>query len=395
MQAGGTVQLSATALDANGTPMTGQSFTWASSNEAIGTVSNGVVSGVAPGTAMISATAGGKRGEMQITVTSVPVASVTISPDTATLIVGGTRQLSALVRDAAGGTLSGRTVTWSSSDNTKATVSNTGQVTAVAVGTATITAASEGRQGQATITVVVPAASRVVINPLFATLDVGQNTTLAASILNQAGQPIQGATATWSSLNTNIATVDAATGRVSAAATGQVRIVAQSGAAADTALLMVLGTRSILSTAFAREAGSATGPGVLRVNATPGQTITVPVTLDLRRVSTNGDLGAVQFELTYDPALLQYQSVIAGVSGSVETHLVEPGKFRYAFVSTNPQQQTDVLTLATLTFRVAANAPVGTQATISLTYSSRPTDTSLNAYDAPVVVGGRVRVVAP
>jgi hypothetical protein len=344
---------------------------------------------------MISATAGGKRGEMQVSVTAVPVGSVTVSPDTATILVGGTRQLSALVRDAAGGTLTGRTVAWSSSDNTKATVSSTGLVTGVAAGTATITAASEGRQGQATITVVVPAASRVVINPLFATLDVGQNTNLGVSILNQAGQPIQGATATWSSLNTNIATVDAATGRVTAAATGQARIVAQSGTAADTALVMVLDTRSIVSTAFAREAGSATGPGVLRANATPGQTITIPVTLDLRRVSANGDLGSVQFELTYDPALLQYQSVTAGVSGSAETHLVEPGKFRYAFVSTNPQQQTDVLTLATLTFRVAANAPVGTQAAINVTYSSRPTDTNLNAYDAPVVVGGRVRVVAP
>jgi hypothetical protein len=134
---------------------------------------------------------------------------------------------------------------------------------------------------------------------------------------------------------------------------------------------------------------------VLRANVTAGQTITVPVTLDLRKASANGDLGAVQFELTYDRAVLEFQSVTAGVSGSVDTHLVEPGKFRYAFVSTNPQQQNAPLTLATLTFRVAANAAAGPQQTFQVTYPQRPVDTSLNPYETPIVVGGRIRVVAP
>lgn len=395
VEVGKTVTLTATALSEAGTPMAGQVFTWASSNETVATVSNGTVTGVAPGTATISATAAGKRGELVVSVTAVPVGSVAVTPDTATIAVGATRQLSAAVRDPSGGALTGRAVTWASSDTTKARVSSTGQVTGVAAGTATITASSEGKQGQATVTVVVPAASRVAIDPLFATLDPGQTTTFGVSILNQSGQPIQGATATWTSLNTNIAMVDPTSGRATAVAVGQARIVAQSGTAADTTLLVVLGTRSVLSTAFARQSGSVTGSGVIRAIVTPGQTITVPVTLDLRRASANGDLGAVQFELSYDAAVLEYQSVTAGVSGSVETHLVEPGKFRYAFVSTNPQQQNAALTLATVTFRVAANAAVGTQRDIGISYPQRPVDTSLNAYEAPTVVGGRIRVVAP
>ena len=395
VEVGKTVTLNATATSTGGSPMTGQTFTWASNNDAVATVNNGVVSGVAPGSATISATAGGKRGEMVVTVTAVPVGSVVVVPDTATVAVGATRQLAATVRDASGGTLSGRTVTWSSSDTTKAKVSSTGQVSGIAAGTAMITAASEGKQGQATVTVVVPTASRVAINPLFTTVDAGQATNLAAQALNAQGQPIQGASITWSSLNPNIATVDPATGRTTGVAAGQARIVAQSGTAADTATVAVLGARSVLSTAFPREASSTTGPGVIRANVTPGQTITVPVILDLRKASANGDLGAAQFELTYDPAVLEFQSVTTGVSGSAETHLVEPGKFRYAFVSTNPQQQNAALTLATVTFRVANNAAVGTQRAIGLTYTTRPTDTSLNAYEQPITVAGTVRVVSP
>jgi uncharacterized protein YjdB len=395
VEQGKTVTLTATAMSTEGTPMAGQTFVWGSSNEAVATVSNGVVTGVAAGSATISATTGGKRGEMVVTVTAVPVGSVAVTPDTASVAVGATRQLSATVRDAGGGTLTGRAVTWSSSDTTKARVSTTGLVTGVAAGTAMITAASEGKQGQATVTVFVPAASRVALSPLFATTDVGQTTDLSAQALNAQGQPIQGATITWSSLNTNVATVNPANGRVAGQAAGQARIVAQSGNVADTATVAVLGTRSILSTAFAREGTSTTGPGVLRANVTAGQTITVPVTLDLRKASANGDLGAVQFELTYDRAVLEFQSVTAGVSGSVDTHLLEPGKFRYAFVSTNLQQQNAPLTLATLTFRVAANAAVGAQQTFQVTYPQRPVDTSLNPYEAPIVVGGRIRVVAP
>lgn len=83
----------------------------------------------------------------------VPVASVIVTPNTATLLVGQTQQLTATTRDAAGNILTGRTVTWGSSDATKAAVSGSGLVTAAGTGTPVITATSEGKLGNAAITV--------------------------------------------------------------------------------------------------------------------------------------------------------------------------------------------------------------------------------------------------
>ncbi len=83
----------------------------------------------------------------------VPVASVTVSPATASVTVGQTVQLTATPRDAAGNPLSGRAVAWVSSATRVATVSGSGLVAGVAAGTATITASSEGQSGTAAVTV--------------------------------------------------------------------------------------------------------------------------------------------------------------------------------------------------------------------------------------------------
>ena len=83
-----------------------------------------------------------------------PVASVVLSPAGAfNLALNSTQQLAATPKDAAGNALSNRVVTWSSSATGIATVSSTGLVTAVAVGSATISATSEGVSGQVLVTV--------------------------------------------------------------------------------------------------------------------------------------------------------------------------------------------------------------------------------------------------
>jgi hypothetical protein len=86
-------------------------------------------------------------------VTIVPVASVSVTPASANIGAGQAVQLTATVRDASGNVLTGRTVTWSSSNPSVAVVYPTGLVTGIAVGSATITATSEGQSGSATITV--------------------------------------------------------------------------------------------------------------------------------------------------------------------------------------------------------------------------------------------------
>src|SRR5207237_6485038 len=115
--------------------------TWSRSNPAVATVSNsGLVSGVTPGSATITATSEGKSGTSSITVTNVPVATVDVTPPSASVQAGQTVQLTGTPRDAGGNPLSGRTVTWSSSNTAVATVSNRAGERRVRTGSATSTA---------------------------------------------------------------------------------------------------------------------------------------------------------------------------------------------------------------------------------------------------------------
>src|SRR5205085_1248615 len=88
---------------------------------------------------------------------TVPVASVSVTPASATISAGQSAQLTATPQDANGNPLSGRTVTWSSSNTSVAVADVNGKVTGVAPGSATITATSEGQSGTATVTVTGPA----------------------------------------------------------------------------------------------------------------------------------------------------------------------------------------------------------------------------------------------
>src|SRR3989449_876623 len=93
---------------------------------------------------------------------SAPVASVDVTPSSASVPVGQTVQLTATPKDAAGNVLTGRTVTWASGDMALATVSPSGLVTGVAAGgPVTITAMSEAQSGTASVTVAQPTLYRV------------------------------------------------------------------------------------------------------------------------------------------------------------------------------------------------------------------------------------------
>lgn len=84
------------------------------------------------------------------------VAAVEVQPATAEVMVGETVQLQVTVRDDRGNALAGRTVTWSTSQGSVATVSSSGVVTGVAPGPVTITATADGRSGTASVTVTTP-----------------------------------------------------------------------------------------------------------------------------------------------------------------------------------------------------------------------------------------------
>lgn len=161
LQVGGTVQLAATTRDASGAVLTGRAIAWSSANAGISSVnSNGLVTAVSAGSTQITASSEGISSSAAITISApapVPVASVSVTPASSTVQVGGTVQLSAVALDGNSNPLAGRVVTWSSSAAGIASVNpTTGLVTAVGAGSATITATSETKTGTATITVNAP-----------------------------------------------------------------------------------------------------------------------------------------------------------------------------------------------------------------------------------------------
>jgi uncharacterized protein YjdB len=221
-----TLQLTAVAKDAQGGTLSGRTFAWVTSDPSRATISStGLVTGVTPGTVTITASAEGKTGSASITVKEKPVGAVILSPAQVSVEAGQTRQLTVQVTDDQGNTLSGRPVTYASDNAGVATVSSTGLVTGVAVGTAKITATSEGKSGTADVTVTPVAVASVQISPPTSDLIVGQSTTLAAVAMDAKGNPLAGRSASWTSGAPSVATVSQ-TGVVTAVGAGSAVIFA-------------------------------------------------------------------------------------------------------------------------------------------------------------------------
>ncbi len=156
-----------------------------------------------------------------------PVAtSVSVSPPSSTLVsLGETVQFSAQVRDESGNAMTGAGVSWSSSNNSVATVSSSGMGTAASDGTATIRATAGSATGTASLTVAQAVASVAVTAPDDTLKALGITSTLTAEPKDARGNAVAGKTATWSSSNTGTATIDSG-GTVTAVANGTTTITA-------------------------------------------------------------------------------------------------------------------------------------------------------------------------
>jgi uncharacterized protein YjdB len=158
LSVGQTTQATDTTRDSTNNVLTGSVVTWSTGNANVASVNStsGLVSAVGAGSTTITATSEGVTGTASLSVTTttpVAVASVSVSPSSSSFLVGAAVQLSATTLDANGNVLTGRVITWSSANTSIASVNSTGLVTAIVVGSATITATSEGQSGSATVNV--------------------------------------------------------------------------------------------------------------------------------------------------------------------------------------------------------------------------------------------------
>ena len=150
---GVTRQLTAEVVDQYGAVMPGVDVSWSSSAATIAEAyTSGLVKAAGNGTATITATAGEASGTAAVRVMQA-AASVTVSPSADTVEISDTVRLQAAAFDQNGYVVEGAELTWSSSDESVATVDESGLVGGLEEGAATITATSEAIGGSAQIVV--------------------------------------------------------------------------------------------------------------------------------------------------------------------------------------------------------------------------------------------------
>jgi uncharacterized protein YjdB len=246
---GGEAPIQATVRDGSDRILPDVPVLWSVKDSSIAHVSpTGVVTGRGVGSTQVAASAGGVSALAAVTVQPPPVASVLVQPLTQSLVVGQSATFTATPRDVNGAALGDRVVSWSSSSEAVATVSQTGEVTARGAGMATITATSEGKWGSSTVTVDAPAAppvpvtsevASVVVLPSAATVQVGGTTTLTATINDATGAAVTDRAVNWASNNVAVATVSAS-GVVTGQAAGTAVISATSDGRSGSATVTVV-----------------------------------------------------------------------------------------------------------------------------------------------------------
>ncbi|MCR5068591.1 MAG: Ig-like domain-containing protein [Prevotella sp.] len=205
-----------------------RSVTWSSSDGNVATVDvNGKVTAVAEGTAIITATSeNGKTAQCAVIVSRKPnpVTAIALNKTSLQITEGDSETLTVTYTPA---DADARSVTWSSSDGNVATVDVNGKVTAVAEGTAIISATSEnGKTAQCSVVVAKKPnpVTAIALNKSQLSLIEGENETLSVTYTPADGDD-RGVT--WTSSNTKIANVDA-NGKVTAVAEGTAIITATS-----------------------------------------------------------------------------------------------------------------------------------------------------------------------
>ena len=184
---------------------TNKAVTWSSSNSSIASVdSSGRVTAKGNGTATITVKSAANASISDTCAVNVttPTSGVTVTPETAALNVGETKQLSAVVAPS---TASNKNVTWSTSSGNVATVNSSGLVTAVGNGTATITArtASGGYTDTCTVTVSTPVTG-VSLSSSSLTIDKNGTHQLTATV---SPETASNKTVSWSTSDPDVASV--------------------------------------------------------------------------------------------------------------------------------------------------------------------------------------------
>jgi uncharacterized protein YjdB len=208
---GDTLRIPAAVRDRAGRPVAGVTLAWQSSDEQVATVAaDGAVVARAAGRAVVRARAGGVADSAVVQVAEAAVATLELPDGPGLALVRyDERLLAAVVRDARGRALTGRTVTWTSADPAILAVDGTGRLTAVGPGATTVVATSEGRSATLAVTVAAAPTARLALPSGALDVEVGELTPVAVALRDARDQPTR-RPVTWTSSDSSVAAVSVA-----------------------------------------------------------------------------------------------------------------------------------------------------------------------------------------
>jgi 6-phosphogluconolactonase (cycloisomerase 2 family) len=228
---------------------------WSVSNSAVASISNanpvrGIATGLKAGTVTVTASHAGVNGRATLTVSSLSLKSIQLTPATPTVPVGLTQQFSAtgIMSDNSKMSLTAL-VSWSSSNAKVATINSSGVATAIAIGSATMQASYLGVSGTTTLTVSAPQLVSLQVTPPLVSVPVGETQGFnAQGIYTDHSTHDVTTSVTWTSSATNVVTVSNVAGSQGVAtvrATGSATITASLAGQQATATLT--GTAAVLT----------------------------------------------------------------------------------------------------------------------------------------------------
>jgi uncharacterized protein YjdB len=216
--------------------------TWTSSLTSVATIAaGGLATGEGVGTSTITASSGSITGSTSLAVSQPVLVSIAVTPANPSFALGTTLQLAAIGTYSDGSTLDlTATATWSSANSSFVTVNGQGSASSVAVGSASITAASGTITGSTTLTVTAAVLVSIAVTPAIPTLPVGltQQFTATGTFTDGSTQNITGS-AQWSSNTPAVATIISTSGLATSVAQGSTTITATSGSVSGSTTMTV------------------------------------------------------------------------------------------------------------------------------------------------------------
>ena len=218
--------------------------TWSSSTVSAATINAaGLATGVAAGSATVTASVGSVSATATLTVTAKALTAIAVSPATATVAAGQTQQFTATATYSDSSTANVTTAaTWTTASASVATITSGGLATGVAAGTTNVTAAMSGISATAALTVTAKTVTSIAVSPGSTSVSVSQTQQFTATATYSDNSTANvTSTATWTTGSASVATINSA-GLATGVAAGSTTVQAALSGVSGSATLTVTAT---------------------------------------------------------------------------------------------------------------------------------------------------------